>query len=157
MRRLLLLSTSFFALGAAFAYAQPAAGKLDPCALVTKADIEQAAGATATDGKLNARNREVCDYQVGSGGVVNFVIRQAGPGENADKIMSELAKRKIATTETKGIGDRAFFASMGYGMVQLNAFKGAHYLIVTALLPTSAEAKTKTVCEQLARKALAKF
>ncbi len=156
MRRLLLF-TSCFALGAAFAYAQPAAGKLDPCALVTKADIQQAAGASVTDGKLNANNKEVCEYQVGSGGIVNFVIRKGGIGENADKMMSELAKRKIATTETKGVGDRAFFASMGYGMVQLNAFKGAHYLIVTALLPMSGEPKTKAFCEELARKALAKL
>ena len=44
------------------------------------------------------------------------------PGETAEKTMLELQKRKIPVTEAKGIGDRSFFASPGYGMTRLNMF-----------------------------------
>jgi hypothetical protein len=158
MRRLLVV-TAILAIAAAVAFCQPgAAGKIDPCGLVTKADIQTATGAAVEDGKLNAINKEVCEYKVGNmGGIVNFVARQTGPAETPDRIASELNKRKMETTDVAGVGDRAFFAKQSYGMVQLNAFKGNKYVIVTALVPGAPEAKTKAACEQLARKALAKL
>ena len=39
-------------------------------------------------------------------------------------MVAEMGKRKIKTGDAPGLGVPAFFAYPGYGMVQLNAFKG---------------------------------
>jgi hypothetical protein len=69
--------------------------------------------------------------------------------------MGELKKMKIAVSDAPGIGDRSFFSSPGYGMMQLNTFKGSKYLIITMLVPGAAEKKTSA--EKLMRKALTKI
>jgi hypothetical protein len=59
--------------------------------------------------------------------------------------------------EVKGIGDRAFFTSPGYGMVQLNTFKGSYYAIITLMVPGASPEKVKAAAEQLMKKALLKL
>jgi len=135
-----------------------ASEKIDPCALLTKAEIQAALGQNVGDGKLNTRANIAgggpCEYTVGSFGVFSILSKETGPGETADKVMSEMKKRKIAVTETTGIGDRSFFSSPGYGMVQLNTFKGTKYLIITMLVPGATEAAQKTAAGDLMNKAL---
>jgi hypothetical protein len=46
---------------------------------------------------------------------------------------------------------------MGYGMIQLNTFKGSYYLIITMLVPESTEAAQKTAAEKLMRLALTRI
>jgi hypothetical protein len=143
---------------ATVASAQPAgAKKLDPCALVGRADVQLAVGQSVTGPTPNKLNAAVCDYKVGDSGAVGFTAQLQKPGETPDRIMAELKKMNIPATEAKGIGDRAFFASPGYGMTQLNAFKGPNYIIVTLLIPGAPEAKQKTIAEALMQKALSKL
>jgi hypothetical protein len=138
-----------------------AAGKIDPCTLLTKAEIQTALGQNVGDGKPNTRANIAgggpCEYTVGSYGVFSILSKETGPGETADKIMSEMKKRKITVAEAPGIGDRSFFSSPGYGMVQLNSFKGTKYLIITMLVPGATEEAQKTAARDLMNKVLKKI
>jgi len=141
--------------------AAQAGQKNDSCALLTKDEIKAAVGQNVGDGKLNTKaNAAVgfpCEYVVGSGGAFSILIKNAGPGETADKMMGELKKMKIPVSDAPGMGDRSFFSSPGYGMIQLNTFKGPRYLIMTVLVPGSGEAAQKAAMEKLMRKALTKI
>ncbi len=150
MRKLILLVPALLA-------AQQPAKKLDPCALVTKADVQQIVGKTIADPKINKNNAAVCDFAVDGFGNVSFMTQASTPGVTAERTMLELQKRKIQVAEAKGIGDKSFFAAPGYGMTQLNAFKGPHYIIVTLLIPGAGEAAQKAFAEKLMAKALAKL
>jgi hypothetical protein len=130
---------------------------LDPCTLVSKAEVQLTVGQAVAGPTPNKTNPAVCDFKVGDYGAVGFSAQQQRPGETPDKIIAELRKGKIPVTEAKGIGERAFFASPGYGMIQLNAFKGPNYIILTLLIPGAPEAKQKTIAEALMLKALSKL
>jgi hypothetical protein len=80
-----------------------------------------------------------------------------GGDPSAERIAGELNKAGIKTEAAPGVGDRAFFAAMGYGMLQLNAFTGKGYVIITLMLPGAAEAKSKEVAAKLMGKALGKL
>jgi hypothetical protein len=135
--------------------------KIDACTLLTKAQIQAAVGQSVGDGKLNANANPAvgapCEYVIGDYGVFSILVKAVGPGETADKMMAELKKMKIAVSDAPGIGDRSFFSSPGYGMVQLNTFKGPRYLIIVMLVPGATEAAQKTAAEKLMRDALAKI
>jgi len=136
--------------------------KIDPCSLLSQADIKDAIGQEVSDGKLNTKANQAvgspCEYKVGGYGVFSILIKTAGSGENADKVASELKKMKIAVSDaTAGIGDKSFFSSPGYGMIQLNTFKGTKYLIITMLVPGATEAAQKAAAEKLMLKALTKI
>jgi hypothetical protein len=133
----------------------PAAG-LAPCAVVTKAEIQEAVGAAVADGTLNANNKSVCDFKVGDAGVVSVMLTNRSSDENAEKTVAELKKRKIAAEVAPGFGESAYSSSPGYGMSQLGAYKGARQVIVTAMLFGAPEAKNKAVVEKVMRKALAR-
>jgi len=155
--RTLLISTAALVLFSNMAVAQATAGRVDTCRLVTKAEVQLAVGLPVADPKPNASNPALCDFKVGDYGVVGFAVQPNRPGETPDRIMSELAKRKIQPVEVKGIGDRAFFTSPGYGMVQLNTFKGSNYAIITLMVPGASQEKVKAAAEQLMKKALLKL
>jgi len=160
MRKLIFVISIFLLLAAAALPQQSktaAPKKPDSCALVTKAEIQEAVGGTVADGAPNTGNSAMCDYKVGDYGAISFWRRQAGPDDTADKMMAELKKRNIEFAEAKGIGDRSLFVSPGYGMVSLNTFKGTSYIILTALIPGAAEPKTKAICEKLMQKALTRL
>jgi len=50
-------------------------------------------------------------------------------------------------------GTRSFYASPGYGMTQLNTFKGPT-IIITLLVPDATELAQKAAAEKLMRKVL---
>jgi hypothetical protein len=159
--RKLIFSAAGLLLVSTCVFAQPpkpgAATRVDPCSLLTKADLKEVAGQDSPGGTPNKNNATVCDYVVGNGGVLGVSVPPGGPDASPDRIAAELNKRGIKTEDASGIGDRAFFAAMGYGMVQLNAFKGRTYVIITLMLPGAAPEKNKDVAAKLMSKALAKF
>ena len=71
--------------------------------------------------------------------------------------MAGLSKSKIKTEAAPGFGDRSFFAFPGYGMLQLNTFKGTHYVIMTLLVPGKTEDSQKAPAGKLMQKVLAKI
>lgn len=133
------------------------AKKIDPCSLLSKADVQQATGQQITDPKANTTNAAVCDYRAGAGGILNVVVVPLRAGETADKFVAEAQKRKMQLTEAKGIGDRSFWITQNFGMLQLSTYKGAYNVIITMLLPGSGEAKQKAAAEQMMKKALTKL
>ncbi len=152
---LVLLAAIFFFTGLACAQG---IRKIDSCTFLTKADIKAVVGQNVGDGKLNAKANPLvgapCEYAVGTGGAFSILVKAAASGETADKMMAELKKMKIAVSDVPGIGDRSFFSSPGYGMIQLNTFKGPRYFIITMMIPGSTEAAQKSAAEKLMRKAL---
>ena len=135
--------------------------KIDPCTLLTKAEIQEILGLPVKNGKLNttanAAVGQPCQYVVGDYGAFSILVKTAGPGETADAIMAGLAKSKIKTEAAPGFGDRSFFAFPGYGMLQLNTFKGTHYVIMTLLVPGKTEDSQKAPAGKLMQKVLAKI
>ena len=135
--------------------------KIDPCSLLTKAQIQTAVGQNVSDGKPNANANPAvgapCQYVIGDYGAFSILVKSVGPGETADKTMAELKKMKMAVSDAPGVGDHSFFSSPGYGMLQLNTFKGSWYLIITMLVPGATDAAQKTAAETLMREALTKI
>jgi hypothetical protein len=135
-----------------------AAGNVDPCALLTKAEIQEAVGKPVQEGKLNTKANpavgQPCEYVVDSYGAFSVLVRTAGPGETAEKIMSEMKKRNMKCADAPGIGDRSFYVFPGYGMLQLNSFKGSNYVIMTLLIPGETEDAQKIPAEKLMKKLL---
>ena len=111
MRKLIFSVSASLLLFTALLAAQQPAKKLDPCALVTKADVQQIVGKPMADPKPNKNNAAVCDFKAGDFGNISFMVQAATPGVTADRTMAELQKRKIQVAEAKGIGDRSFFAA----------------------------------------------
>jgi len=166
MNQLILAIRTVLMVGAVFCFtgvaAVEAAQKIDTCTLLTKAEIQAAVGQNVGDGKLNAKANPAvetpCDYVVGDYGAFSILVKTTGPGETADKTKEELKKMKIAVADASpGLGDSSFFASPGYGMIQLNTFKGSNYLIITIMVPGATEAAQKTAAEKLMRMALTKI
>lgn len=134
--------------------AQPAK-PLNPCSLVTKAEVSQAIGASVADGTPNANNKAVCDYvSPETGGVANVTLTSKVPGDSAEKMVAELKKRKLNGEVISGFGDSAYAATQAYGMQQIGVFKGTNHVIVTVLLMGKPEAKAKEAVQAIMRKAL---
>ncbi len=153
MRALILASLVSFVLGSAAA--QTAKPALSPCALATKAEVQEAVGSPVSEGAVNATNKSVCDFKAGDmGSAVGIMLTAKAPADSAAKTVAELKKRKIAAEEVQGLGDGAYRSSPGYGMQQLGAYKGGSHVIVTVMLMGAPEAKSKAVAEAVMRKAL---
>jgi hypothetical protein len=135
--------------------------KIDPCSLLTKAEIQEALGQPVQDGKLNTRANPAvgapCEYVVGDYGAFSILVKPFGPGETPDKMLAQLNKMKMKTADAPGIGDKSFFAFPGYGMLQLNTFKGSQYLIMTLLVPGLSEDAQKVPAEKLMKIVLSKL
>ncbi len=154
MRLLTALFCMSFFLG--LALAQPSKPGLSPCALLTKAEVQEAVGAPVSEAALNMTNKSVCDFKVGDAGSVSIMLTAKGPADSAAKTVAELKKRNISGEVVPGLGDSAYASSPGYGMQQLGAYKGSHQVIATVLLFGSPEAKSKAVAQAVMRKALAR-
>ena len=137
------------------------AKKIDPCSLLTKVEIQEALGNPVQDGKLSTKANPAvglpCEYVVGDYGVFSILVKPLGPGETPAKILAELNKMKMKTAEASELGDKSFFLFPGYGMVQLNTFKGPYYVIITLMVPGLSEDAQKSPAEKLMKKVLPKL
>ena len=137
------------------------AKKIDPCSLLTKAEIQAAVGQDVQDGKLNTKANaavgQPCDYVVGAFGAFSLLVRSIGPGDTADKTLAGLKKMNMKTADAPGLGDRSFFAFPGYGMLQLNTFKGGYNVIMTLLIPGASEENQKAAAAKLMQTVLTRL
>ncbi len=137
--------------GPAGARAAPA----DSCSLLSAAEIQAAVGKPVGAGKPNARANPLvglpCEYRVGDLGGFSVLVKAAAAGETAASVKAALAKQQIAVAPSAALGDGSFFSSPGYGMVQLNTFKGTSYAIITLMMPGASEAAQKAAAERLMR------
>jgi hypothetical protein len=148
--RTLTLASALSLLLAAAASAQSA--KLDPCVLVTQAEVKAALGMEVGALKINtmmgASAGTLCDFQVGEIGAGGILLRALSTVETPQKIRAESDKAGIKTSDAQGFGTGAFYAIGSYGVTQLNAFKGSTQVMVQLMLTTSPPDKVR---EALAR------
>lgn len=133
---------------------------VDPCTLLTPLEIKAATGLEvgkmAINPKMNPVAGALCDFTLGELGSGGIVIHQLRTGETRESMIAELLKAKIECVDAPGIGVPSFFASPGYGMVQLNSFKGPTQVIVQLLIFGKSSVDTKVATEKLMRAALAR-
>jgi hypothetical protein len=131
---------------------------VDPCSLLTLADIQEILSQTVQAGKLKADANLAagadCSYTVGDYGTFNLMLKPLNASETPDRIYAEFKKRKMTGAELPGVGDRSFFISPGYGMTQLFTFKGDRYILITLMVPGATEKIQNTAAEKLMRKLL---
>ncbi|MFN7994765.1 MAG: hypothetical protein U0Q18_14255 [Bryobacteraceae bacterium] len=140
------------------AAAQPAKSGPSPCTLLTKAEVQEAAGAPVSDGTINATQKSICDFKAGGGAsAISIMLTPKAVADKAETTVAELKKRKIDAEMVPGFGDGAYASSPGYGMQQLGVYKGTSHVIITVLLFGQPDAKSKAVTQTLMRKALARL
>jgi hypothetical protein len=150
MRTLTLAAVLLLAF-VATASAQPA--RLDPCALLTQAEVKAALGMEVGALKINATMGSaagtLCDFQVGEIGAGGILLRALSAVETPQRIRSESEKAKIATSDATGFGPGAFYAVGSYGVIQLNAFKGSTQVMVQLMLMSSPPEKVREALAKL--------
>ena len=134
---------------------------IDPCSLLTQAEIQEALGKPVQAGKLNAGvNPAVgsnCNYIVGDFGSFNVLLKPLGYGETPERIKAQFAKMKMNPVDLPGVGDSSFFTSPGFGMTQLQTFKGSRYILFTILVPGAKEPAQQAAAAKLMRKLLSRI
>lgn len=132
----------------------------DACSLLTAAEIKAAVGMDvgkmAINPKMNAAAGVLCDFEFPDAGAGGIAVRQLRPGETPEKVMAELGQQKIKTADAPGIGVPSFFAYPGYGMVQLNSFKGTTHLMLQLMVFAKPQEAVQAAAEKLMRSALAR-
>lgn len=129
-----------------------------PCSLVTRAEVQEAAGIQVSEGAPNSINKSVCEFKAATpGSIVSILLANKAPADSAERTVAELNKRKLAAAVVPGIGDSAYASSPGYGMQQLGAYKGSKHIVVTVLLMGAPEAKSKAAATAVIKKALARM
>jgi hypothetical protein len=140
--------------------AQTASGpdkKNASCALLAKSDIQSIIGKPVKE--VPAAPAAVdpfptCEYTVGDDGLFSVRVKAAGPAETPEAYLAGLADSRIKTEPALGFGDRSFFAYPGSGMLQLYAYRGGQWTVMTLLIPGRAEISLKAPLERLMRKAM---
>ncbi len=138
MRTRILAIAFLLTFAAAAVSAQPAT--LDPCGLLTQAEVKAALGMDVGPLKINttmgAAAGKLCDFQIGDIGAGGILLRTLPAIETPQRIRSENEKAKLATSDATAFGPGAFYAVGSYGVIQLNAFKGSTQVIVQLMLMT---------------------
>ena len=139
------------------AQGQPPGRGADACALVTKAEIEQALGVKLGDAKKNPRMQNPgvlssCDYSTPEGGEVGILIRQNAVKYVIGSEKAEFEKQGMKLRYMKGLGTTAFFIDM-FGMgTGLGVFRGDYdYVQLSAMLISGDPAKIAAGLEKVAR------
>jgi hypothetical protein len=99
---------------------QASSGEIDPCSLLTKAEVEAAIGASVTEPEPEAvANLVACSYNDPETPIFSLVSVTVFIGENADQASDvyELTKDNAADAQTvAGIGNDAFWDSILNGL-----------------------------------------
>jgi hypothetical protein len=138
-----------------------AAKPIDPCTLLTQAEIQAALGKPVQPGKPKAQTNPAagsdCTFVVADYGMFDILVKPLSISETPARIKAEFARLKMNPVDLPGVGDVSFFTSPGYGMTQLHAIKGSRYVLFTLLVPGLTEPAQKVAAEKLMRKLLPKL
>ncbi len=128
---------------------------LDPCSLLTPAEIQAVVGKPVKAGTPKVQSNPLaganCTYVIGDFGSLNILVKPLQMGETPAIYKAQFAKMKMAPVDLAGVGDAAFFTSPGYGMVQLHSFQAGRYALITLLVPGSDEKVVRPMAEKLMR------
>ena len=128
---------------------------VDPCSLLTLAEIQDALGKPVKAGTLKVHATPAagsdCNFVVGDFGSFNILIKPMYAGETPERIKAQFAKMKMKPVDLPNVGDSSFFTSPGFGMTQLQTFKGVTYILFTLLVPGAKEPDQQTAAAKLMR------
>jgi hypothetical protein len=137
----------------------PAAKQLSACAVVSKAEIEQAIGTTLGNGMPHgAREADVCVYENGKGNRVNIFVTRSNEKRNLNTLVVEAKKAlpQAKVQEIQGLGDKALLVEDPKGPSMLSIYRGGDALVVS-VYGISDRAKADAAVEKIARKAFRRF
>jgi hypothetical protein len=139
---------------AAASTAAPAIGwaqSVNPCTLLSRAEVEQVVGRSVAEPTPNPGNAAICDFSLGDDGAIGITTQNVGGAHTPERMMAEFQQRNIEVRETGGLGDRSFFARHGYGITGLNTFKDARCVIITVYMAGATQSRQEAVAEELMR------
>lgn len=134
----------------------PGITNVDPCALLTKAEIQDALGKPVQANKRNAASNRNCAYVVGDYGSFSLLVKPLGAGETPDQYAAMLTK-SMKSADAPGLGDRAFYTFPGFGMIQLHSFYKNSYILISMLVPGLSEDDQKAPAQKLMKLALSRL
>jgi len=138
---------------------KPAAKPLSACAVVTKAEIEQAIGTTLGNGMPHGvREADVCAYENKKGNKVNIFVSRSNDKRDLTTLVEEAKKAlpKAKVQEIKGLGDKALLVDDPKGPSMLSIYRRGDALVVS-VYGISDRAKADAAVEKIARKAFGRF
>lgn len=128
---------------------------INPCSLLTVAEIQAALGKPVKAGTLKTHATPAagadCNFIVGDFGSFNVLLKPLGYSETPERIKAQFAKMKMNPIDLPNVGDHSFFTSPGYGMTQLQTFKGSKYILFTLLVPGAKEPAQRAAAAKLMR------
>jgi hypothetical protein len=134
---------------------------VDPCSLLTQAEIQEALGKPVQAGilKTNATPAAgaTCNFVVGGFGSFNILLKPTYAGQTPEQIKAQFAKMKMNPVDLPNVGDYSFFTSPGFGMTQLQTFKGNKYILFTILVPGAKEPAQQAAAAKLMRLLLSRL
>jgi len=156
--RIVASLTLFYSFAAPRLTAQ-ASGSVDPCTLLTAAEVSSVLGIVSLPGRPYLGSNVVCYYAADTGYVigapsVTVMVMTTGAFQNQKNMGGSLASQPVA-----GLGDEAYRVGSG-GYVKLLVRKGSRAFSVTVMPGENSKATSAQVEqmeEGLARKAAARF
>ena len=134
---------------------------VDPCSLLTLAEIQEAFGTPVQAGKLKIHATPAagadCNFVVADFGSFNILLKPAYAGQTPEQIKAQFAKMKMNPVDLPNVGDYSFFTSPGFGMTQLQTFKGSKYILFTLLVPGLKEPAQQAAAAKLMKKLLTRL
>lgn len=134
---------------------------VNPCSLLTPAEIQEVLGQPVKAGTLkthaSAAAGSDCTFIVADFGSFNILVKPLFSGETPERIKAQFAKMKMNPVDLPAVGDSSFFTSPGFGMTQLQTFKGSKYILFTLLVPGAKEPAQQAAAAKLMRKLLARI
>jgi hypothetical protein len=108
---------------------------VDPCSLLTQDEIQEALGKPVKAGILKTHATPAagadCNFVVDGFGSFNILLKPTYAGETPERIKAQFAQMKMNPVDLPNVGDYSFFTSPGFGMTQLQTFKGSKYILFT--------------------------
>lgn len=137
----------------------PTAKPRSACAIVTKAEIEQAIG-TAIGGGVphELEKADVCTYANPKGNKVNIFISRAQGKRDLSTLVVEAQKAlpKAKVRELPGLGEKALLVADPKGGTILSVYRGGDSLVVS-VYGIDNNAKAEAAVEKIAQKAFSRF
>jgi hypothetical protein len=132
--------------------------RLTACAVVSRADVEQAIGRPVDAGSEEmAPAASTCDYE-GSGGLVTITVQQLASKPDLAVEMASLRKEipEGAARPASGLEDAFFFDIPGVGS-QLHVLTGARQHLMVSVCGFGEPARAAVAAERIARKAIGRL
>jgi hypothetical protein len=137
----------------------PTLNRFGACALVTKAEIEQAIGTTIGNGVPHkAGQNNDCVFENSKGNKVVIIMNRSLEKRNLKTLVAEAQKAlpQAKVREFPGIGDKALLVEYPDGRTMLSVYRGGDVLVVS-VYGIANRARADAVVEKIARKAFSRF